>query len=228
MPGVSDAARSRGASVFTSSIPYDEARIRAAAIYCSDGRYGDQMDEFLHRRLELPRYDRLAIPGGPACLSGRLGVFWEGRSVEQQLDFLCRVHALERLVLIAHESCAFYRDWLKVPAVDIETQQIDDLSRASVAARRVSRTLTVEAYLARRNGALVHFDPVVSEPRSPSGVFLPSRLPVFPPPPPAAAGLHDPDDEPERHPGGEAQPGGQRQAQHQAGADQPGQPRQPG
>jgi hypothetical protein len=33
-------------------------------------------------------------------------VFWEGHSGERQLDFLCRVHGLERLVLIAHEGSA--------------------------------------------------------------------------------------------------------------------------
>jgi hypothetical protein len=157
MAGVDDRAAATG---FTSSIPFDEARIRAAAITCSDGRYGEQMDEFLHERLRLPRYDRLAIPGGPACLSGRLAVFWEGRSVEQQLEFLCRVHGLERLVLIAHQSCAFYRDWLKVAPAEIESQQTDDLYRAGAVARRVSAALVVEAYLARRTEALVRFDPV--------------------------------------------------------------------
>ena len=32
------------------------------------------------------------MPGGPACLSGALSVFWEGHSAERQLDFLCHVH----------------------------------------------------------------------------------------------------------------------------------------
>jgi hypothetical protein len=148
-------------AVFTSTIPFDEARIRAAAIYCSDGRYGEQMDEFLHQRLDLPRYDRLSVPGGPACLSGRLAVFWEGRSIEQQLEFLCRVHGLERLVLIAHQSCAFYRDWLKVAPADVEPQQRDDLARASVVARRISPKLGTEAYLALRTEGQVRFQRVV-------------------------------------------------------------------
>ena len=95
-------------------VGFDPARIRAASIYCSDGRFGEQMDEFLHQGLGLPRYDRLAVPGGPACLSGALSVFWESHSAERQLDFLCHVHKLERLVMIAHEGCAFYLEWLKV------------------------------------------------------------------------------------------------------------------
>jgi hypothetical protein len=156
----SDDAGSPSEAVFVSSISFDEARTRAAALYCSDGRYGEQMDEFLHRRLELPRYDRLAVPGGPACLSGRLAVFWEGRSIEQQLEFLYRVHGLERLVLVAHHSCAFYRDWLRVAPGDIEAQQIDDLTRASTVARRIAPQLIIEAYLARRKDSSVRFERV--------------------------------------------------------------------
>jgi hypothetical protein len=55
---------------FESSVPYEQARIEAAAVYCSDGRFGDQVDDLLHHQLLLPRYDRVAIPGGSACLSG--------------------------------------------------------------------------------------------------------------------------------------------------------------
>src|SRR3954465_250649 len=46
---------------FVSSVPFEALRIGAAAVYCSDGRYGDQMDEFLHLGLGFPRYDRLAV-----------------------------------------------------------------------------------------------------------------------------------------------------------------------
>ena len=47
---------------FVSSLAFDGARIHAASIYCSDGRVGEQIDEFLHEGLHLPRYDRLAMP----------------------------------------------------------------------------------------------------------------------------------------------------------------------
>ena len=59
---------------FDSSIPFDESRIQAAAVYCSDGRWGGQMDEFLQGELALPRYDRLLVPGGAAVLAG--GALW--------------------------------------------------------------------------------------------------------------------------------------------------------
>ena len=32
--------------VYDSSFPFDENRIGAAAVYCSDGRFGEQFDDF--------------------------------------------------------------------------------------------------------------------------------------------------------------------------------------
>lgn len=145
---------------FNSSIDFDPARIRAASIYCSDGRFGEQMDEFLHQGLRLPRYDRLAVPGGPACLSGALSVFWESHSAERQLDFLCHVHKLERLIMIAHEGCAFYLEWLKVKPEEFAARQLEDVKRAATRVRQTQPTLKVEAYLARRQDAQIWFEPI--------------------------------------------------------------------
>lgn len=149
-----------GNAGFNSTIPWDQARIRAASIYCSDGRVGEQMDEFLHQGLGLPRYDRLAVPGGPACLSGALSVFWESHSAERQLDFLCHVHKLERLVMIAHEGCAFYLEWLKVKPEEFAARQMDDVKRAATRVRQSQPKLKIDAYLARRQDTQVWFEPI--------------------------------------------------------------------
>lgn len=152
--------RAGEASGFSSTIPWDQARIRAASIYCSDGRFGEQMDEFLHQGLGLPRYDRLAVPGGPACLSGALSVFWESHSAERQLDFLCHVHKLERLIMIAHEGCAFYLEWLKVKPEEFAARQMDDVKRAATRVRQSQPKLKIDAYLARRQDTQVWFEPI--------------------------------------------------------------------
>src|SRR5690349_6772320 len=145
---------------FVSSVKFDGARIHAASIYCSDGRAGEQIDEFLHQGLHLPRYDRLAMPGGPACYSGGL---WEGHSAERQLDFLCRVHGLERIVLIAHQGCAFYSDWLKVPEAELELRQREDVLKAVARIRQAHPTLRIESYFLRRSEAQMWFDPIETE-----------------------------------------------------------------
>ena len=145
---------------YVATAPFDDNRIGAAAVYCADGRFGEQMDEFLHQSLRLPRYDRLAVPGGPACLSGALSVFWESHSAERQLDFLCHVHKLERLIMIAHEGCAFYLEWLKVKPEEFAARQLDDVKRAATRVRQNQPTLKVEAYLARRQDAQIWFEPI--------------------------------------------------------------------
>jgi hypothetical protein len=145
---------------FTSNIPFDAARIRAAAIYCSDGRFGKQIDEFLHEGLKLPRYDRLALPGGPACFSGSLHSFWESQSAERQLEFLSRVHGLEKLVLIQHAGCAFYLDWLKVKPEELEARQMEDLGKAAARVRYRQPKLKVSAHIARKDGTRIWFDPI--------------------------------------------------------------------
>jgi hypothetical protein len=150
----------RGGALFVSSVPFEETRIRAASLYCSDGRYGEQFDDFLHNALALPRYDRLAVPGGPACLTGRLDVFWEGHSTQQGLDFLAAVHGLERLVLVQHQGCAFYREWLKVREDELEARQIEDLHKAAELMRRRHPELRVDAFFARRLEGEVRFEPV--------------------------------------------------------------------
>jgi hypothetical protein len=136
--------------VFRSSVRFDVNRVRAAAVYCSDGRFGDQCDELLHTGLQLPRYDRLALPGGPACLAANFPVYHEEQSVIEQLRFLVKVHLLERLVLIAHQDCAFYTERLHISLEQLEAQQRDDLRKAAQRVASLFERLRVETYFARK------------------------------------------------------------------------------
>jgi hypothetical protein len=145
---------------YESPTPYEQARIHAAAIYCSDGRVGEQIDEFLHQGLGLPRYDRVAVPGGPACLAGSLVTFQEARAVEDALRFLIRVHDLGQVVLIAHQGCAYYLDRLGVPAAAILAEQRQHLETAQRAVRRLADDLEVKAFLALTAGSRIRFEPL--------------------------------------------------------------------
>jgi hypothetical protein len=116
---------------YESRLPYERTRIRAAAIYCSDGRIGEHFDDFLQNGLGLPRYDRVALPGGPACLAGHPQAHLEEQGVVDELKFLAEVHGLKRIVLIAHESCAFYTSRLELKDRPLELVQRADLVRAA-------------------------------------------------------------------------------------------------
>lgn len=145
---------------YESSVIYQPARIHAASIYCSDGRVGEQFDDFLQNGLSLPRYDRVALPGGPACLAGHPQVHLEEKGVVDELDFLVRVHGLERLVLIAHDNCAFYTERLELRDRRLELVQRADLVRAAAYARRVTGLDLVQGFFARRVGERIRFEPV--------------------------------------------------------------------
>ena len=136
---------------YESSVPFEPSRIRAAAVYCSDGRFGEPFDELLHNALRLPRYDRLAVPGGAACLASHFATYREEEGVVEQLRFLVYAHGLERVVLIAHEDCAFYTDRLGVSPLQLESQQRDDLRKAIQRVRAIGERLTVSTFFARKH-----------------------------------------------------------------------------
>jgi hypothetical protein len=144
---------------YVSRLPYEAARIYAAAVYCSDGRLGDHVDEFLHNGLRLPRYDRLACPGGAVGLSGRLAAYWEARGLEEQLRFLAEVHEIQQVVLIAHAGCAYYGRRLGFAPELVEREQRDDLRTAADAVRRIRPEIIVSRYYVRVAANAVTFDP---------------------------------------------------------------------
>ena len=138
-------------AVFGSSERFDENRIGAAAVYCSDGRYGDHFDNFLHNALKLPRYDRLALPGGAACLAGHFLSFKEEEALVEQLRFLIKTHDLNRVVLIAHQGCGFYAERLHVSPSKVESQQREDMQAAVRRIHSFASSVTVDTFFARKH-----------------------------------------------------------------------------
>lgn len=151
---------SHGHSAYESQRPYERARIGAAAIYCSDGRVGEHFDDFLHNGLKLPRYDRVALPGGPACLAGHVQAHVQEQGVVDELKFLVDVHQLKRVVLIAHEGCAFYSARLSLQDRRMELVQRADLVRAASYVRRVTGIDHVSAFFARLTDRHMRFESV--------------------------------------------------------------------
>lgn len=147
-------------AAYESTLPYDALRVHASAIYCSDGRIGEHFDDFLHKGLSLPRYDRVALPGGPACLAGHPQAHLEEQGVVDELKFLVEAHGLKRVVLIAHQDCAFYVQRLQLDGRRLELVQRADLVRAAAVVRRVTGVDAVWGYYARLREGCVRFEPV--------------------------------------------------------------------
>lgn len=145
---------------YESPVRYEKTRIHAAALYCSDGRVGEHFDDFLRNGLSLPRYDRVSLPGGPACLAGHPQAHLEEQGVVDELKFLVEVHGLKRVVLIAHQGCAFYATRLKLKEPRLELVQRADLVRAAAFVHRVTGLDAIDAYFARLVKARVRFERV--------------------------------------------------------------------
>jgi hypothetical protein len=145
---------------YISTLPYERSRLHAAAIYCSDGRMGDHFDEFLQTGLRLPRYDRVALPGGPACLADHTQAHVQAEGVVEELRFLVDVHELKRIVLVAHEGCAFYTARLGLEHRRLELLQRADLVRAAATVRRITKIDAIEAYFARFKNDGIEFEPI--------------------------------------------------------------------
>jgi hypothetical protein len=148
-------------TIFTATDLWNPERIHALAIYCSDGRFGKAFDEFCQENLGIPRYDRFAVPGGPAWLnpssSSAQNLYDPARA---QLDFLVRVHDLERIVLITHSPCAFYKELLHKELHDTLDAQFSDIHTASNRLRLWFPHIEVEAYLARLEERAISFHPI--------------------------------------------------------------------
>ena len=125
------------------------------AIHCSDHRIQHAMREFLDEGLGLrANYDAIVVPGGPQCLVefGPLPKFaWAAGKWSRALVGL---HALKRLVLVAHQDCGWYR-WLEdyqPSGGAVRRRQEDDLRAALRAARQLGPGLAVDLFYAGWDG----------------------------------------------------------------------------
>ena len=144
-------------AAFTSTEPWNPRRIGALAFYCSDGRWGEAFDEFCHQHLLIPRYDRWAVPGGPAWIAAAAQDPALLRVTRIHLDFLVQAHDLERVVLISHYACAWYGHQLQRSPEECVLTQTEDVQAAAATLRAWYPALRVEAYLAMRKQEWLSF-----------------------------------------------------------------------
>jgi hypothetical protein len=140
--------------------PFDATSIGTAVVCCSDGRFVVPMDEFLHQGLGIQRYDCLAVPGGAGCLAGHFAAWREEEAATFQLKFLIEMHALHRIVLIAHPDCGFYSKRLRLFGSEIEEQQRRDLATAAHHIRSLAPRLEIDGFVSRKLAAGMRFEAV--------------------------------------------------------------------
>ena len=115
---------------FMAGTPWSPARPETLVVCCSDGRWHEQVEEFVRDQVS-ERADMYSVPGGPAGFSLWSSSFDEAKVSEKAFRFLAEHHGLESVWLIAHQDCAYYR--AKYGPLDeqfILRRQREDLDRA--------------------------------------------------------------------------------------------------
>jgi len=149
------------AGSFTAETPFVDGPITDLAVFCSDARFGAQCEEFVARALGHARFDRLVAPGGPACmLDWTVVLDEEVETVERLKWFLIENHDIDRVVLIAHEGCAYYTIKLGVEPGELRQRQEADVRKLAARIREVKPGLRVEGFFAAVRDERVVFQAV--------------------------------------------------------------------
>jgi len=92
--------------VFNTHRPWNEQRPKTLVIACSDGRFQEEVDEFLQRHLAIDHYDRLYVPGGAGALVTSGTEFIRADRFLTECRFLIEGHGIERVILLFHGPAA--------------------------------------------------------------------------------------------------------------------------
>lgn len=127
-------------------------------IHCSDPRYQSAFHDFLHDDLRLERYGLIAVPGGPQFLAelAYLPKFaWAGW---RWVKFMGKLGNKDRIILIAHDDCRWYRDMGLALTVPLREKQIQDMREVSARVRERFGDTKVEIYYAQPGSQGVAFE----------------------------------------------------------------------
>ena len=122
---------------YLSPLAWSNERPEALVMCCSDGRFKQVIDQFLHDRFGIDRYDRLYAPGGPGALATGGCEYTRADLFRKECAFLVKAHHTKEIILLFHGAtsdgpeyavCADYRRlYPRLTAAEINAQQEKDL-----------------------------------------------------------------------------------------------------
>ncbi|MFO0586006.1 MAG: carbonic anhydrase [Polyangiaceae bacterium] len=147
-----------GPGPFVAEAAYEAHHPSALAVYCSDGRFTQAVEELLGS-LGHARLDTLTIPGGAALLNAWTASVLDADHVQRAARFLITGHGIREVVLVAHAGCGYYR--ARHPnEKDLKAYQITDLRAAAGELRRTRSGLEVKAFYAMPRDGRVTFEAI--------------------------------------------------------------------
>ncbi len=146
--------------MFLAASPYAATHPKALAIYCSDGRFTEAVED-LARHLGHARLDTITLPGGPGLLNLLTSGFVDLDAMTRATTFLIRGHAIEHVLLVAHEACGHYRHRNPALSVDaLRAVQLADLALAGEALASAHPKVRLDLFFARPQAGKIAFEPV--------------------------------------------------------------------
>ena len=150
---------------WTGTLPWNPARPDTVVISCVDGRWRPHLLEFASMRLGVGiNGDFMAVPGGVEPLTLLDLLPKDFNFFRRRLEALVESHGTRRIVLVAHQDCAWYKARKIGPLkIDLRDRQISDLKKSEKRLREMFPSTSVECWFARLDGGTppkVVFDPV--------------------------------------------------------------------
>jgi hypothetical protein len=149
---------------YVSRVSYEPSHPPVLAIYCSDGRFTDAVED-LAQHLGHERIDTLTIPGGPGLLNRWVADYLESDTITRAAHFLIKGHHIAEVLLLAHAGCGYYqvRHGSLGPEF-IAEQQLTDLRHAAEEIQKAHPGISVRLFFTRPHGTRIHFEPVSLKP----------------------------------------------------------------
>jgi len=143
------------------SKPLGTSQSHVVAIHCSDPRYQPHFQDFLRTGLGLTNYGLIAIPGGAEHLSPSERSDMLRSQGSAWFDFMTKLMAAERCILIGHADCRWYVvNRIEPDEARLKEHQSRDLVAVrEVIGRRFPR-VAVELYFAEIEGQQASFTEV--------------------------------------------------------------------
>jgi len=142
------------APIYESGVPWNPERPDTVIISCVDGRWRSQIQDFTLNYLKTDLHaDFLAVPGGIEPLTLFDLVPKDFNFFRRRLEGLIEAHGTKRIVAIAHQDCAWYKQHTRFPfKLDLRERQVADLKRVASRLHEAFPDLAIETYFARLAG----------------------------------------------------------------------------
>lgn len=127
---------------------FKEKHPTTLAFYCSDGRFTVAVNQLM-TQFDSPHFDTVNLPGGPALLDSSSASLVETETARAGTSFLIKGHHIERVFLIAHDGCGYYRRRYDGQSdAFIKGRQLKDLQVAGAWLNKTHPSVKVQLYTA--------------------------------------------------------------------------------